>query len=110
MTTQTPDSVFAGLKVVELASFIAAPAAATMLSDFGADVIKVEAPGLGDPQRLLSSVPPSPHAAGNYSWHLANRNKRGMAVDLKSDDATEILKRLAEWADVLITNFPHSAR
>ena len=77
MTTQTTDSVFAGLKVVEIASFIAAPAAATMLSDFGADVIKVEPPGLGDPQRLLSSVPPSPAAPGNYSWHLANRNKRG---------------------------------
>ena len=45
MTTQTTDSVFAGLKVVEIASFIAAPAAATMLSDFGADVIKVEPPG-----------------------------------------------------------------
>jgi crotonobetainyl-CoA:carnitine CoA-transferase CaiB-like acyl-CoA transferase len=110
MTTQTTQSVFAGLKVVELASFIAAPAAATMLSDFGADVVKVEAPGLGDPQRLLSSVPPSPHAPGNYSWHLANRNKRGMAVDLKSSGGTEILKRLVEWADVLITNFPHGTR
>jgi len=107
MTTQ---SVFTGLKVVELASFIAAPAAATMLSDFGADVIKVEAPGLGDPQRLLSSVPPSPPALGNYSWHLANRNKRGMSINLKSEGGTQILKRLVEWADVLITNFPHGTR
>ena len=102
--------MFSGLKVVEIASFIAAPAAATMLSDFGADVIKVEPPGLGDPQRLLSSVPPSPAAPGNYSWHLANRNKRGMSVDLKSDGGTEILKRLVEWADVVITNFPHGTR
>ncbi len=47
MTTQTTQSVFSGLKVVEIASFIAAPAAATMLSDFGADVIKVEPPGPG---------------------------------------------------------------
>jgi len=107
MTTQ---SVFSGLKVVELASFIAAPAAATMLSDFGADVIKVEAPGMGDPQRLLSSIPPSPAANGNYSWHLANRNKRGMSVNLKSEGGTEILKRLVQWADVLITNFPHGTR
>ena len=98
-STQTTPSVFSGLKVVEIASFIAAPAAATMLSDFGADVIKVEAPGLGDPQRLLSSVPPSPAAPGNYSWHLANRNKRGMSFDLKSEGGTEILKRLVEWAD-----------
>ncbi len=110
MTTQTTESVFSGLKVVEIASFIAAPAAATMLSDFGADVIKVEPPGLGDPQRLLSSVPPSPAAPGNYSWHLANRNKRGMSVDLKSEGGTEILKRLVEWADVVITNFPHGTR
>src|ERR1700752_2633338 len=109
-TTQTADSVFSGLKVVEIASFIAAPAAATMLSDFGADVIKVEPPGLGDPQRLLSSVPPSPAAPGNYSWHLANRNKRGMSIDLKSEGGTEILKRLVEWADVVITNFPHGTR
>jgi formyl-CoA transferase len=108
--TQTTQSVFAGLKVVEIATFIAAPAAATMLSDFGADVIKVEPPGLGDPQRLLSSVPPSPAAAGNYGWHLANRNKRGMSVDLKSEGGTKILKRLVEWADVLITNFPHGTR
>ena len=50
-TTQTSQSVFSGLKVVEVASFIAGPAAATMLSDFGADVIKVEPPGMGDPQR-----------------------------------------------------------
>ena len=102
--------MFSGLKVVEIASFIAAPAAATMLSDFGADVIKVEPPGLGDPQRLLSSVPPSPAAPGNYSWHLANRNKRGMSIDLKSEGGTEILKRLVEWADVVITNFPHGTR
>jgi formyl-CoA transferase len=113
MTSPSASSVtaiFAGLKVVEIASFIAAPAAATMLADFGADVIKVEPPGLGDPQRVLSSLPPSPVAAGNYSWHLANRNKRGIAVDLKSDGGTAILRRLVQWADVLITNFPHGTR
>ena len=110
MTTHPPQSVFAGLKVVEIASFIAAPAAATMLSDFGADVIKVEPPGIGDPQLLLSSVLPSPPALGNYSWHLANRNKRGMSINLKSEGGTQILRRLVEWADVLITNFPHGTR
>src|ERR1700675_3639603 len=101
-TTQDPQSVFSGLKVVEIASFIAAPAAATMLSDFGADVIKVEPPGIGDPQRLLRAAPPRPAAPGNYSWHLANRNKRGMSVNLKSEGGTQILKRLVEWADVVI--------
>jgi crotonobetainyl-CoA:carnitine CoA-transferase CaiB-like acyl-CoA transferase len=104
------ESVFAGLKVLDVASFIAAPAAATVLSDFGADVIKVEPPGKGDLQRILGSVPPAPRAHANYNWHLANRNKRGMAIDLKSPGGTTILKRLVEWADVVITNFPHGTR
>ncbi|MFG2480850.1 CaiB/BaiF CoA transferase family protein [Streptomyces fagopyri] len=106
----TTESVFTGLKVLDAASFIAAPAAATMLSDFGADVIKIEPPGTGDPQRRLSSVPPSPRAQANYGWHLANRNKRGMVIDLKSPSAVEVLERLVRWADVVITNFPHGTR
>jgi formyl-CoA transferase len=104
------ESVFAGLKVLEVASFIAGPAAAVVLSDFGAEVIKVEPPGPGDAQRILGSVPPTPRAHANYNWHLANRNKRGMAIDLKSPGGTTILKRLVEWADVVITNFPHGTR
>src|SRR5258705_10030145 len=108
--TLTTEPIFAGLKVLDVASFIAAPAAATVLSDFGADVIKVEPPGAGDPQRMLSSIPPNPRAQGNYCWHLTNRNKRGMCIDLKSPGGTKILRRLVEWADVVITNFPHGAR
>jgi formyl-CoA transferase len=108
--TMTTERVFAGLKVLDTASFIAGPAAAAVLSDFGADVIKVEPPGVGDLQRMLSSVPPNPRARGNYCWHLANRNKRGMVIDLKSPGGTKILRRLVEWADVVITNFPHGAR
>ncbi|MBV9730984.1 MAG: CoA transferase [Pseudonocardiales bacterium] len=104
------ESVFAGLKVLEAATFIAGPAAAAVLSDFGADVIKVEPPGTGDPQRLLGSVPPSPRAHANYNWQLANRNKRGMVIDLKSPGGTKILRPLVEWADVVITNFPHGTR
>src|SRR3954454_21432079 len=103
------ESIFAGLKVLDAASFIAGPAAATALADFGADVIKVEPPA-GDLQRLLSSVPPSPRAHADYSWHLANHNKRGMCVDLKSEGGTTILRQLVEWADVVITNVPHGAR
>ncbi|MEU1534639.1 CaiB/BaiF CoA transferase family protein [Streptomyces fagopyri] len=106
----TTESVFTGLKVLDASSFIAGPAAATVLSDFGADVIKIEPPGAGDPQRRLSSVPPSPRARANYGWHLANRNKRGMVIDLKSPFAVEVLERLVRWADVVITNFPHGTR
>src|SRR6266508_3693338 len=63
--TMATDSVFAGLKVLDTASFIAGPAAATMLSDFGAEVIKIEPPGRGDTQRILGSIPPNPHADAN---------------------------------------------
>jgi crotonobetainyl-CoA:carnitine CoA-transferase CaiB-like acyl-CoA transferase len=104
------DNIFSGLKVVDLASFLAGPGAATVLSDFGADVIKVEPPGMGDPHRITYKIPPQPHSNENYAWHLSNRNKRGMAVDLKSPRSMEILERLVKWADVLIVNFPHPVR
>src|SRR2546427_303286 len=103
------DNIFSGLKVVDLASFIAGPSAAVILSDFGADVIKVEPP-TGDLWRFVYKVPPQPRAKDNYLWHLNNRNKRGMAVDLKSPDAVKILERLVRWADVMIVNTPHPAR
>src|SRR5580700_8990248 len=104
------ENIFSGLKVVDLASFIAGPGAATMLSDFGTEVIKVEPPGSGDPHRHTYKIPPQPSSNDNYAWHLANRNKRGMAVDLKSQRAKEILERLVKWADVLVTNFPPPVR
>jgi crotonobetainyl-CoA:carnitine CoA-transferase CaiB-like acyl-CoA transferase len=104
------DRVFDGLKVLDVASFIAGPGAATVLSDFGADVIKIEPPGAGDLQRVLASLPPNPRAHANYAWHQTNRNKRGMAINLKSAGGTQILERLVKWADVLITNYPHPVR
>ncbi len=105
----TSDNIFSGLKVVDFASFIAGPGAAVILSDFGADVIKVEPPS-GDLQRIIYKVPPQPRAKENYPWHLDNRNKRGLALDLKSPQATGVLERLVKWADVLIVNTPHPAR
>jgi formyl-CoA transferase len=105
----TTDNIFSGLKVVELASFVAAPAAAVILSDFGADVIKVEPPS-GDPWRFGNHIPPQPEAKEPYQFHLNNRNKRGMTLDLKSPTAQQILERLVKWADVLIVNTPHPAR
>ena len=79
------DNIFSGLKVVDLASFIAGPSAAVILSDFGADVIKVEPPS-GELWRHANHLPPQPVAEDAYPWHLANRNKRGMALDLKSPE------------------------
>jgi crotonobetainyl-CoA:carnitine CoA-transferase CaiB-like acyl-CoA transferase len=104
------DNIFSGLKVIDLASFIAGPGAATILSDFGAEVIKVEPPGIGDTYRLVYKMPPQPAAHDNYCWHLDNRNKRGLALDLKSPDAKKVLERLVQWADVLIVNFPPPVR
>jgi crotonobetainyl-CoA:carnitine CoA-transferase CaiB-like acyl-CoA transferase len=103
------DNIFSGLKVVDLASFIAGPGAAVILSDFGADVIKVEPP-TGDLWRHGHKLPPQPQAEDPYQWHLANRNKRGMTLDLKSPSAQQVLERLVKWADVLIVNTPHPAR
>src|ERR1700730_17472976 len=103
------DNIFSGLKVVDLASFIAGPSAAVILSDFGADVIKVEPPN-GELWRHANNLPPQPVAQDAYPWHLANRNKRGMALDLKSPGAHQVLEKMVKWADVLIVNTPHPAR
>src|SRR5205814_5928540 len=103
--TNPTDNIFSGLKVVDFASFVAGPGAAVILSDFGADVIKVEPP-TGDLQRVIYKIPPQPRADDNYPWHLDNRNKRGVALDLKSPHAGGILERLGTWADGLIVNFP----
>jgi crotonobetainyl-CoA:carnitine CoA-transferase CaiB-like acyl-CoA transferase len=103
------DNIFSGLKVVDFASFIAGPSAAVILSDFGADVIKVEPPA-GDFWRHGHQIPPQPQAKDAYPWHLANRNKRGMTLDLKSPSAQRVLEKLVKWADVLIVNTPHPAR
>jgi crotonobetainyl-CoA:carnitine CoA-transferase CaiB-like acyl-CoA transferase len=103
------DNIFSGLKVVDFASFIAGPSAAVILSDFGADVIKVEPPA-GDLWRIGHKIPPQPQAKDAYPWHLANRNKRGITLDLKSPSAQRVLEKLVKWADVFVVNTPHPAR
>ena len=100
--------VFAGLKVIDCASYIAGPAAATILSDFGADVIKVEPTGIGDPYRYLYHVEGNPVSSKNYYWQLTSRNKRSLAVNLKTPAGAEIISKLIQEADVFIINFsPH---
>ena len=104
------EHLFSGLKVVDCASYIAGPAATTVLSDFGADVIKIEPPGIGDPYRFLYRTPPNPVSDENYYWQLTNRNKRSLCLDLKSPQAGEVIERLARWADVFVTNYPPRVR
>ena len=101
------ESLFTGLKVIDCASWIAGPAAATMLSDFGAEVIKIEPPGAGDPWRASQ---PIPGKQVDYYWQLTSRNKRSLALDLKHPDGQAVLHRLAASADVFITNFPLPVR
>ena len=103
------DNIFSGLKVVDLSSFIAGPGAGVILGDYGADVIKVEPPH-GDFWRYGNKLAIEPVADEPYQWHLANRNKRSLTLDLKNADAHQILIELVNWADVLIVNTPHEAR
>jgi crotonobetainyl-CoA:carnitine CoA-transferase CaiB-like acyl-CoA transferase len=104
------EGLFAGLKVIDCASFIAAPAAATVLSDYGADVIKIEPPGEGDLYRSLHTMPQTPKALKDYGWILDSRNKRGLALDLKTKSGQEVLCRLIKSADVFVTNMPLPVR
>jgi formyl-CoA transferase len=93
--------------VIDCASWVAGPAAATILSDFGADVIKIEPPGAGDPWRASTPIPGKPT---DYYWRLTSRNKRSLAVDLKHADGLAVLHRLLASADVFVTNFPLPVR
>ncbi len=104
------DGIFEGLKVLDCASFIAAPAAATVLSDFGARVIKIEPPVTGDPYRNLPNLPGYPVSPHNFAWILESRNKRSLALDLSRTEAQAVLYRLVAEADVFITNFPPAVR
>lgn len=106
-TGETTGGIFDGLKVIDCASWIAGPAAATILSDFGAKVIKIEPPGAGDPWRASPAVPGK---TTDYWWQLTGRNKQSLAIDLKHPDGLAVLQRLVRSADVFITNFPLPVR
>jgi formyl-CoA transferase len=100
----------AGLRVLDISSFIAAPAAAVVLGDWGADVIKVEGPE-GDPnRRIMHDSSNYPKSDVNYPWEMDSRNKRSIVLDLKKPDARAALDRLIEKSDILICNFPPPVR
>lgn len=102
-------SILKGIRVLDVASYLAAPVAGTMLADFGADVIKVEPPH-GDPYRRLNENPGMPQANVDFHWQVTNRNKRGITLDLQTDAGRSILNRLIGKTDILITNFTPPAR
>ena len=91
----------AGLKVVELGQLIAGPFAAKTLADFGADIIKIEPPGAGDPLRQWRLI----KDGTSVWWQVQSRNKRSVALDLRDPQAQDIVRLLAADADVLIENF-----
>lgn len=90
-----------GLKVLDIATIIAAPFAATLLADYGAEVVKVEMPGRGDGAR---SFPPFKHGKPLW-WKVSNRNKKFITLDLRTKDGVALFKRLLPRFDVLVENF-----
>ena len=102
-------SVLKGIRVIEFATYIAAPAAATVMSDFGAEVIKVERLPGGDPYRYLSMLPTMPVSAQNYCWILTGRNKKSIGLDVARPEGRAALLKLCETEDVFVTNLQPSA-
>ena len=90
-----------GLKVIEMGQLIAGPFAGKTLGEFGADVIKIEAPGVGDPLRNWRLI----KDGTSVWWQVQSRNKRSIALDLRAKDGQDIAKKLIAQADVLIENF-----
>ena len=100
-------SALSGIKVVEVAAWTFVPSAGAVLADWGADVIKVEHPESGDPQRGLVAmgVIPGGPSAVNYIIEQPNRGKRSIGLDIASDAGRELLYKLVEGADVFLTSF-----
>jgi crotonobetainyl-CoA:carnitine CoA-transferase CaiB-like acyl-CoA transferase len=94
-----------GIRVIEIGTLIAAPFAARMLAEFGAEVIKIEAPVDGDPIRKWRKL----HEGTSLWWYLQSRNKKSISINLKSPQGIAIIKRLASKADVLIENLKPGA-
>jgi crotonobetainyl-CoA:carnitine CoA-transferase CaiB-like acyl-CoA transferase len=108
MTSSGADGILAGVKVIDCATYVAGPAAATIMSDFGAEVIKIERPPDGDLWRTFPQVPGYPQSDLSYTWILTNRNKRSIGLDLSKDGGRDVLMRLVRDADVFVTNYQPS--
>ncbi|PMR77515.1 CaiB/BaiF CoA transferase family protein [Billgrantia endophytica] len=90
-----------GLKVLELGQLIAGPFATKLLGEFGADVVKIEPPGAGDPLRKWRMI----EDGTSLWWHVQTRNKRSLSLDLRSEEGQSLVRRLVSEADVLVENF-----
>lgn len=102
MTEQRVNSMaLQGLKVLEMGQLIAGPFASKMLGEFGAEVIKIEPPGLGDPLRKWRKL----KGGTSLWWHVQSRNKQSLTLNLKAAEGQDIVRRLVAEADVLVENF-----
>ncbi|MBR9828914.1 MAG: CoA transferase [Oceanospirillales bacterium] len=101
MTTEATPLPLEGVRVLELGSLIAGPYAASILAQFGAEVIKVEPPGTGDPLRRWRKM----HKDTSLWWYSQSRNKKSLTLNLKDPDAQAIIHKLVEDCDIVIENF-----
>ncbi|UCJ15817.1 CoA transferase [Pseudomonas sp. MM211] len=99
-STVTPMAL-AGLKVIEMGQLIAGPFASKMLGEFGAEVIKIEPPGIGDPLRKWRKI----KDGTSLWWHVQSRNKQSLTLNLKEAEGQDIVRRLVAEADILVENF-----
>ena len=99
--SNTSNMALQGLKVIEMGQLIAGPFASKLLGEFGADVIKIEPPGVGDPLRKWRKI----KDGTSLWWHVQSRNKRSLTLDLKQAEAQDIVRKLVAEADVLVENF-----
>ncbi|SDI99045.1 Crotonobetainyl-CoA:carnitine CoA-transferase CaiB [Pseudomonas flavescens] len=99
-STVTPMAL-AGLKVIEMGQLIAGPFASKLLGEFGAEVIKIEPPGIGDPLRKWRKI----KDGTSLWWHVQSRNKQSLTLNLKEAEGQDIVRRLVAEADILVENF-----
>lgn len=101
MVTNRSSGPLAGIRVVDLSNLISGPLATMILGDQGAEVIKVEAPGMGDPMRMFGAM----RGGMSSTFVNLNRSKRSIVVNLRNESGKEVLRRLVRGADVFVQNF-----
>ena len=101
MINANSQELLSGLRVLELGTLIAGPFAGRLFSDFGAEVIKVETPEVGDPIRKWRLM----HEDTSLWWYVQARNKKSITLNLKAEEGQEIIKELVKEVDIIIENF-----
>lgn len=102
------NGILSGLRVIDCGTYVAGPASTTIMSDFGAEVLKIERPQGGDLYRFMADLPGFAKAEINWPWILTSRNKKSVALDLTVPEGRDVLIRLVKTADVFVTNYQHA--